>query len=150
MHLTFRKSCRICGSTALTRLIDLGPQHLQGSFIRAERYRQELNKLLKDLKRSGKSVHIYGASTKGNTILQWCGIDSSVITCAADPEKVGAHTIGTEIPIVSEEESRAMNPNYYLVLPWHFREAFVQRERETWARSTKCIFPLPEIQIAGG
>jgi C-methyltransferase C-terminal domain len=76
---------------------------------RIERHRQELNKLLKDLKRSGKSVHVCGASTNGNTILQWCGIDSSVITCAADrnPEKVGAHTIGTEIPIVSEEESRA-------------------------------------------
>jgi hypothetical protein len=99
---------------------------------RIERHRQELNKLLKDLKRSGKSVHVCGASTNDNTILQWCGIDSSVITCAADrnPEKVGAHTIGTEIPIVSEEESRAMNPNYYLVLPWHFREEFVQREAE--------------------
>lgn len=119
---------------------------------RIERHRQELNKLLKDLKRSGKSVHVYGASTKGNTILQWCGIDSSVITCAADrnPEKVGAHTIGTEIPIVSEEESRAMNPDYYLVLPWHFREEFVQREAETLARGTKFIFPLPEIQIVGG
>jgi C-methyltransferase C-terminal domain/Methyltransferase domain len=86
---------------------------------RSERHRQELNKLLKDLKRSGKSVHVCGASTNGNTILQWCGIDSSVITCAAD-----------EIPIVSEEESRAMNPNYYLLLPWHFREEFVQREAE--------------------
>lgn len=119
---------------------------------RIELHRQELSKLLKDLKRDGKSIHVYGASTKGNTILQWCGIDHSVIAYAADrnPEKFGARTIGTDIPIISEEESRAMNPDYYLVLPWHFREEFVRREAETLARGTKFIFPLPEIEIIGG
>jgi hypothetical protein len=119
---------------------------------RIELHRQELSKLLKDLKRSGKNIHVYGASTKGNTILQWCGIDSTVIACAADrnPEKFGARTIGTDIPIISEEESRAMNPDYYLALPWHFREEFLQRESETLARGAKFIFPLPEIEIVGG
>jgi hypothetical protein len=119
---------------------------------RIELHRQELSRRLKDLKRNGKNIHVYGASTKGNTILQWCGIDSSVIACAADrnPEKFGARTIGTDIPIISEEESRAMNPDYYLVLPWHFREEFVQREAETLARGAKFIFPLPEIEIVGG
>lgn len=118
---------------------------------RIERHKQELSKLLKELKRSGKTVHIYGASTKGNTILQWCGIDNAIITCAADrnPEKAGARTIGTDIPIVSEAESRAMKPDYYLVLPWHFREEFLAREAETMANGTKLIFPLPEIQIVG-
>jgi hypothetical protein len=119
---------------------------------RIDRHRQDLSKLLKDLKRSGKTIHVYGASTKGNTILQWCGIDNELITCAADrnPEKSGARTIGSDIPIVSEEESRAMKPDYYLVLPWHFREEFVQREAEALARGTKFIFPLPEIEIIGG
>jgi len=119
---------------------------------RIELHRQELSKLLKELKRNGKNIHVYGASTKGNTILQWCGVDGSLITCAADrnPEKTGARTIGTDIPIVSEEESRAMNPDYYLVLPWHFREEFVQREAETLARGVKFIFPLPEIEIICG
>ena len=60
--------------------------------------------------------------TKGNTLLQWVGIDNRLIDMAAErnPDKFGARTLGTDIPIVSEEESRALNPDYYLVLPWHF------------------------------
>ena len=118
---------------------------------RIEQHRQELNELLKGLKSSGKTIHIYGASTKGNTILRWCGIDKSIITCAADrnPEKVGTRTIGTDIPIVSESESRAMKPDYYLVLPWHYRAEFVAREAEMLVSGTKLIFPLPEIDIVG-
>jgi len=97
----------------------------------------------------GRSIHVYGASTKGNTILQWCGIDNRIIDCAADrnPDKHGAITLGTDIPIVSEAESRARKPDYYLVLPWHFRDEFVERERETIARGAKLIFPLPAIEI---
>jgi len=95
-------------------------------------HREELNSLLKKLKKEGKKIHIYGASTKGNTILQWCGIDHRIIDCAAErnPDKYGALTLGTDIPIVSEEESRAMNPDYYLVLPWHFKEEFLERARD--------------------
>lgn len=112
-------------------------------------HREELSSLLKKLKKEGKKIHIYGASTKGNTILQWCGIDQRVIDYAAErnPEKYGASTLGTDIPIISEEESRAMNPDYYLVLPWHFKEEFVEREREAIDRGTGFIFPLPAIEI---
>lgn len=112
-------------------------------------HKEELSSLLKKLKKEGKRIHIYGASTKGNTILQWCGIDHKIIDCAAErsPEKYGALTLGTEIPIVSEEESRAMNPDYYLVLPWHFKEEFLERERETLERGIGFIFPLPKIEI---
>jgi len=112
-------------------------------------HKEELSTLLKKLKKEGKRIHIYGASTKGNTILQWCGIDHKIIDCAAErsPEKYGALTLGTEIPIVSEEESRAMNPDYYLVLPWHFKEEFLERERETLERGIGFIFPLPKIDI---
>jgi len=112
-------------------------------------HRQELVKVLKELKKQGKRIHIYGASTKGNTILQWCGIDNRVVDVAAErnPEKYGARTLGTDIPIVSEAESRGMNPDYYLVLPWHFKEEFVRRESETLARGTGLIFPLPKIEI---
>jgi len=119
---------------------------------RIEKHRKELNALLKKMKKEGKSIHIYGASTKGNTILQWCGIDHSIIDVAAErnPDKYGAKTLGTDIPIVSEEESRRMNPDFYLVLPWHFREEFVQREREQLAKGIGYIFPLPEIEIVKG
>jgi len=112
-------------------------------------HKEELTSLLKKLKKEGKRIHIYGASTKGNTILQWCGIDNRIIDAAAErnPDKFGAHTLGTDIPIVSEEESRAMNPDYYLVLPWHFKEEFIEREKETLERGIGLIFPLPTIEI---
>jgi hypothetical protein len=112
-------------------------------------HREELLGLLKDLKKSGKHIHIYGASTKGNTILQWCGIDSRIIDFAADrnPDKHGAFTLGTEIPIISEEDSRKMKPDYYLVLPWHFREEFLEREAQTLQNGAAFIFPLPHIEI---
>lgn len=112
-------------------------------------HRDVLLGLLRELKASGKRIHIYGASTKGNTILQWCGIDHRLIDCAADrnPDKHGALTLGTEIPIVSEEESRAANPDYYLVLPWHFADEFIDRERAILERGTAMIFPLPQVRI---
>lgn len=112
-------------------------------------HRDELITLLKKLKSEGKKIHIYGASTKGNTILQWCDIDNRIIECAAErnPDKYGAHTLGTDIPIISEAESRAMNPDYYLVLPWHFKDEFIEREQEILKRGTHLIFPLPKIDI---
>jgi SAM-dependent methyltransferase len=112
-------------------------------------HKEELNTLLKNLKKQGKKIHIYGASTKGNTILQWCGIDHRMIEVAAErnPDKYGAYTIGTEIPIVSEVESRAMNPDYYLVLPWHFKQEIVEREKEMLNKGVGLIFPLPDIEI---
>jgi NDP-4-keto-2,6-dideoxyhexose 3-C-methyltransferase len=118
---------------------------------RIEALRRELRELLSSLRSERKRVHVYGASTKGNVLLQWCGIDRSLVECAADrnPEKYGARTIGTDIPIVSEMESRAMKPDYYLVLPWHFRDEFLRRESETIMAGTKMIFPLPKLEIIG-
>jgi len=116
---------------------------------RIGRLRSELYGLLVTLKKEGKRIHIYGASTKGNTILQWCNIDKTIIDYAAErnPEKYGAMTLGTNIPIISEEESRAMNPDYYLVLPWHFQAEFLVREKSTLEKGTGLIFPLPKIEI---
>lgn len=115
-------------------------------------HKDQLISLLKKLRQEGKRIHVYGASTKGNTILQWCGIDNRIIDVAAErnPDKYGARTLGTDITIVSEEESRAMNPDYYLVLPWHFKDEFLEREAETLRTGTQFIFPLPEIQIVAG
>jgi SAM-dependent methyltransferase len=112
-------------------------------------HREELIRLLRNLKKEGKRIHLYGASTKGNTILQWCGIDSRIVDAAADrnPDKHGAYTLGTDIPIISEEQSRAMKPDYYLVLPWHFKQEFLEREKETLRAGTKLIFPLPTIDV---
>ncbi len=114
-----------------------------------ERHKTELSSLLRRLKSAGKKVHIYGASTKGNTILQTCGINGSLVECAAErnPKKFGGRTLGTNIPIVSEEESRGRKPDYYLVLPWHFKAEFMERERAMLEAGVGFIFPLPQIEI---
>lgn len=116
---------------------------------RINAHKRKLSSLLKKLKREGETIHVYGASTKGNTILQLCGIDNSIIDYAADrnPDKYGARTIGTDIPIISESESRALKPDYYLVLPWHFKKEFLKREKKMLEEGVGMIFPLPEIEI---
>jgi SAM-dependent methyltransferase len=118
---------------------------------RIEGIRDKLMALLRAIHMKGETVHIYGASTKGNTLLQWCGIDRNLVECAADrnPDKHGAMTLGTNIPIVSEEQSRAKKPDYYLVLPWHFKKEFLERERTTIKAGTRMIFPLPEVSVIG-
>jgi NDP-4-keto-2,6-dideoxyhexose 3-C-methyltransferase len=115
------------------------------------RLRGELRGLLVELREAGKSVYVYGASTKGNIILQFCGIDNALVAKAADrnPMKWGMRTLGTGIPIVSEEEARSENPDYFLVLPWHFLASFINREKIFLNRGGKFIVPLPEVQIVG-
>lgn len=116
---------------------------------RANTHREELRETLWQLRFRGQRIHVYGASTKGNTLLQWCGIDHRTIEAAADrnPDKHGARTLGTNIPIISEEESRKSRPDYYLVLPWHFRAEFLEREKDMLASGVGMIFPLPTIEI---
>jgi len=108
-----------------------------------------LLKLLEKLNKENKIIHIYGASTKGNTILQYCGIGRDLIQFAADknPEKWGAKTPGSEITIISEKESRRKKPDYFLVLPWSFKNEFLLREKKLLDAGTGMIFPLPEVEI---
>ncbi|MDX6651931.1 MAG: hypothetical protein QOJ38_712 [Solirubrobacterales bacterium] len=126
-----------------------GPEPYEEFRLRAERVRDELRQLCETLTTQGKTIHIYGASTKGNTILQYAGIDRSLVPFAAErnPDKWGSETIRTRIPIVSEEESRAMKPDYYLVLPWHFLDEFLERERAFLEDGGRFIVPLPEVRI---
>ncbi len=97
----------------------------------------------------GKRVWIYGASTKGNVIAQWYGLDKKHILAAADrdPNKWGKYTIETGIPITSEEQFRAANPDYALVLPYAFLPEFIERESEWRSRGGKFIVPLPEFKV---
>lgn len=118
----------------------------------AEQVRDGLVGTCRRLVAEGKTIHVYGASTKGNTILQYAGIDHTLVPFAADrnPDKHGSETIGTGIPIVSEERSREMRPDYYLVLPWHFLDEFLEREHEFLARGGQFIVPMPEVAIVPG
>jgi NDP-4-keto-2,6-dideoxyhexose 3-C-methyltransferase len=97
----------------------------------------------------GKTVYVYGASTKGNTLLQYFGLDCSLIKAAAErnPDKWGKVTVGTHIPIVSESEARASRPDYFLVLPWHFLDEFQQRERNYLRAGGRFILPAPRFSL---
>ena len=97
----------------------------------------------------GKTVYVYGASTKGNVILQYYGLDHNLVAGASErsPEKWGKDTVGTWIPIVSEEEARRANPDYFLVLPWAFFPEFYKREKRWREGGGKFIVPLPEVRV---
>ena len=117
----------------------------------SEGSRSALHALLSDLSQQGKLTHVYGASTKGNTILQYCGIDHTLVPKAADrnPDKWGRRTLGTNIEIISEADSRAEAPDFYLVLPWHFLAEFTGREKAFLDRGGKFILPLPTLRLVG-
>lgn len=116
---------------------------------RVYRHRADLVRLVRALVADGKKVMGYGASTKGNVVLQFCGFGPNDISAIAEvnTEKFGSYTPGTLIPIISEAEARAMSPDYFLVLPWHFKDGILAREQEFLARGGKFIFPFPEIEI---
>jgi len=98
---------------------------------------------------NGKKVHGYAASTKGNTTLQFYGLTPNLIEAIADrnPQKWGKFTVGTMIPVISEENSRAQNPDYYFILAWHFLPEFIERESKYLKRGGKFIVPMPEFKI---
>lgn len=116
---------------------------------RVFRHREDLTRLIRALNADGKKICGYGASTKGNVVLQFCGFSDRDIPAIADvnPDKLGCFTPGTHIPIISESEARAMKPDYFLVLPWHFKAGILEREKEFLANGGKMIFPFPEIEI---
>lgn len=118
---------------------------------RLHRLRAEVVNFVREERAAGKTVYGYGASTKGNTLLQYFGLNKDDITAIAErsPYKFGLQTIGTEIPIISEEEMRAARPDYLLVLPWHFIDEFQSREAEFFARGGKMIVPCPNFKVIG-
>ena len=99
--------------------------------------------------RRGRKVYVYGASTKGNTLLQYFGLDSTLISAASErnPDKWGKKTVGTHIPIISEEDARSANPDYFLVLPWHFIEEFQEREKKYLMSGGRFIIPMPHFSL---
>lgn len=118
---------------------------------RCELEKTKLMKFLVLQKSIGKTIYIYGASTKGNVLLQYYGITVDLIPFAVErnPEKFGRRTPGTNIPIISEEKMRENPPDFLLVLPWHFKEEFLEREKAFLETGGKYIFPLPEFEVVG-
>lgn len=120
-------------------------------FARITALKENLSSFIKQEKAKGKRIWGYGASTKGNTLLQYFDLDSTLIDGIAERSvyKFGLHTVGTNIPIYSEADMRRENPDYLLVLPWHFINEFVQRERDYLASGGKFIVPCPEFKVIG-
>jgi hypothetical protein len=118
---------------------------------RVKEHRESLISLLDKLKSAGKRIIGYGASTKGNVLLQYCNIDTRYLDSIAEvnEQKFGSYTPGTLIPIISEKDAIASKPDYFFVLPWHFRNNILNREnaKEFRASGGKFIFPLPFIEI---
>lgn len=113
------------------------------------KHRKHLTGLIDAILSDGKTIFGYGASTKGNVLLQFCGLTAKQIPFVAEvnEQKFGCFTPGTHIPIISEKAAHAMKPDYFLVMPWHFKHTILEREKEFLARGGKFIFPLPEIEI---
>ncbi|HLG40850.1 MAG TPA: methyltransferase domain-containing protein, partial [Chitinophagaceae bacterium] len=113
------------------------------------RHRQELLEFVNDVNAGSKLLLGYGASTKGNVVLQFCGLTEKDISCIADvnEDKFSCFTPGTGIPIVSESKAKALNPDYFLVLPWHFKNNILAREKTFLQEGGAMVFPLPKIEI---
>lgn len=116
---------------------------------RTAQHKKNLTDLINALVADGKKVFGYGASTKGNVLLQYCGFTEKEIPFIVEvnTEKFGSYTPGTNIPIISEKEAKEMKPDYFLVLPWHFKNSIIAREEVYMSNGGKFIFPLPEIEI---
>lgn len=119
-------------------------------YRRMDENRQRAVEYVNRVVAEGSEVWVYGASTKGNVILQWYGLDDKVIRAAADrsPWKWGRVTVGTGIPIRSEEEARLADPDYFFVLPYAFMAEFVEREKEWRSRGNHhFLVPLPKFRV---
>jgi len=117
--------------------------------LQVKHVKHEIKSFIEKVVKEGKKVYVLGASTRGNTLLQYCGLNNTLITKAIErnPEKFGKKIASLDIPIVSEEEGRKEKPDYLLVLPYFFKEEIVKREEEYLKGGGHLIFPLPKLEI---
>ena len=116
---------------------------------RAKENKKKMVEFIRNQKKLNKTIYLYGASTKGNTLLQYYQLDSSDIPYAAErsPEKWNKYTVGSGIKIISENKARKLNPNYFLVTPWGFINEFIKREANWLRKGGKFIVPFPKLKI---
>jgi NDP-4-keto-2,6-dideoxyhexose 3-C-methyltransferase len=156
------RAARVGGLSRNPRLLDrlradenranlksVAPYHF--FFERSRRVRDDIMDFFGRSRAADERVLGYGASTKGNTLLQFCGLSAAELPAIADrnPMKTGRRTPRTNIPIVSEAEARSRDPDAFFCLPWHFRDSFVEREAAFIADGGRLVFPLPEFEIFG-
>ncbi len=134
----------------LESLINLKRQKIYTDFAkRIKSIKKDVYEFIKREHENGKKIYIYGASTRGNTLLQYFDLDNKLIDKAVErnPEKWGTNIASVGIPIISEDQARKEQPDYMLVLPWFFKEEFLQREKDYLKSGGHFIFPLPALEI---
>jgi hypothetical protein len=111
--------------------------------------KEQLQKFLHEQKQAGKKVYGYGASTKGQVVMQYCEITPDLMTAVAErnPDKYGLYTPGTNIRICSEDEMRAAKPDFLVIFPWYFLPEFKHREKNLTESGTKLVVPLPRFEV---
>ena len=132
------------------KLLKLKEVKTYKKFMRSiNKSKNQLMEKLKTFVKKGKKIHCYGASTKGNVLLQYYGINNKIVEFAAERNrlKYNLFTPGSKIKIISEKLSRSLKPDYYLVLPWHFKNEILTREKFIRKKGVKFIFPLPSLKI---
>lgn len=127
------------------------PARWWGFFDKINDLKKQTLDFISDALSDGKIIYGYGASTKFNTTLQYFGITNKMLVAIADrsPAKHGLRTVGTDIPIVSEDVMREAKPDYLLVGPAHFISEFKERERALLKQGTKFIVTMPKFEIIG-
>lgn len=143
-------SIRVDSLREYEKKLGLDDKKVYEDFVRrVDKIKEDLVRLIKEETARGKKVYVYGASTKGNTVLQYFHLDRAVLEAAAErnPDKWGKKTVGTNIPIVSEADARAAKPDYFLILPWHFLKEFRARERKFFEDGGKFIVPFPQLIV---
>jgi NDP-4-keto-2,6-dideoxyhexose 3-C-methyltransferase len=112
-------------------------------------HRDDVRGFFSMMNAAGKKVYGYGASTKGNIVLNYCGLSAADLVAIGDrnPEKDGLVTPGTRIPIISHEKLRKLNPGYLFVLIWHFRKEVMRDEIALLKNGCKMVFDLPRLHI---
>ena len=143
---------RLIGTSEYEKKEELASAEPYLRFMRnIEGLKKETLAWLQQQAESGKKVVGYGASTKGNVLLQYYGITTDLIPCIAEANqsKWGLCTIGTGIPIISEEEMRALKPDYLFAFPWFFIKYFIDRESELLAGGTRFVMPQPQLRVIG-
>lgn len=138
---------KLCKLEELSGYDGVAPYH---KFMDRIRYhKNELMRLIEEINFREDLIIGYGASTKGNVLLQYCGITSEMLPYIADvnTDKHGSHTPGTSIEIISEEEAHKKKPDYLMVFPWHFKENILEREKKFLSNGGRMIFPLPNVEV---
>jgi hypothetical protein len=113
---------------------------------RVVKTKQDLLKFIQSAHAEKKTIAALGASTKGNVLLQYCGLTTNEVEFVGEVnlEKIGCYTPGSWIPIIREQELLAKNPDYLIVLPWHFKQFFVTNKKFS---NMNLVFPLPQVEV---